>query len=74
MSRVTVVTDARGEIIAIGDGFLSEESIKGSKSAGFHGGLRAGPNQNLKELELSNDVTSIKDFDELKKHVRPHLR
>jgi len=40
MSKVTVVTDAKGQIHAIGHGHLSENSNKKNGSKDFQSGIR----------------------------------
>jgi hypothetical protein len=74
MSKVTVVTDAKGRIHAIGHGHLSEASARKRGSKALQGGLRALPGQQIHELELPHDVTHVKVWQELVEKVCPHLR
>jgi len=81
MSKVTVITDAHGNIAAVGHGHLSEETFKKTRPTapptaphGVYAGLRAVPGQSLRELDLSDDVSDILDFGELVRRVQPHLR
>jgi len=74
MSKVTVITDAKGQIQAIGHGHLSEETSGKNGKKGLQGGLRALPNQQLQELELAQDVSEIRDFKSLAEKIRPHLK
>jgi len=77
MSKVTVITDSTdlSKVVAIGHGHLSESSVrKDPKAQGLRAGLRAGPNQKLTELDVPNDVSRVQNFDELIKHVQPHLK
>ena len=76
MSKVTVVTDAKGEIVVIGHGHLSQETARKNAAPGdgIQGGVRAGPGQHLHELEVSEDVSRIANWAELHKKVRPHVK
>ncbi len=74
MSKVTVVTDAKGQIHAIGHGHLSENSNKKNGSKDFQSGIRALPGQKLHELELPQDVTQVKTWKDLVAKVHPHLQ
>ena len=75
MSKVTAVTDAKGNITVLGHGHLSEAAFrKGGKAQGVAGGLRPGPGQQLHEIDLAEDVSAIADFGELHKKVKPHLK
>jgi hypothetical protein len=74
MSKVTVITDAKGQIQAIGHGHLSEATARKQGTKGLQGGLRPLPGQNLQELELANDVTQITAWKDLVEKVRPHLK
>jgi hypothetical protein len=74
MSKVTVVTDAKGQIHAIGHGHLSETSNKKRGSQEFQSGIRALPGQKLHELELPHDVTQVKTWTDLVAKVHPLLQ
>jgi hypothetical protein len=74
MSKVTVITDTKGQIQAIGHGHLSEETARKNGKKGLQGGLRALPNQQVHELDLAQDVSDIKDFKSLAEKIRPHLK
>jgi hypothetical protein len=74
MSKVTVVTEAGGKIAAIGHGHLSQASAKKAGHKGPHGGLFALPGQHLHELDIAEDLTSIRDFKQLHDKVRPHIK
>jgi hypothetical protein len=74
MSKVTVVTDANGDIIVIGHGHLSFETAQRAGMRYPRGGVRPGPGQKLHELELAEDVSRIDNWLELHGKVRPHLR
>lgn len=74
MSKVTVITDSKGQIQAIGHGHLSEKTLRKQSPNGFQGGLRALPGQHLHELDLSHDVTQVKDWKELVEKIRPHIK
>jgi hypothetical protein len=73
MTQITVVTDESGKIVAMGHGHLSEATARQSGSSEAQGGLRAGPNQRLHELELSEDLRSVNDWSALHDKVRPHV-
>ena len=75
MSKVTVVTDAKGNIVVIGPGHLSEQSvgIPGSKEP--EAALRAGPGQQLHELDIPEDLEPIQtSWSELHSKVAPHIK
>jgi hypothetical protein len=74
MSKVTVITDTKGQIQAIGHGHLSERSGRKRGSKEFQGGIRALPGQQIHELDLAPDVTQVKTFKELVEKVRPHIK
>lgn len=74
MSKVTVITDAKGQIQAIGHGHLSEATARKPGANGYQSGIRALPGQNIHELELSQDVAQVKGWKELVEKVRPHLK
>ncbi|MBV8458467.1 MAG: hypothetical protein JO122_17845 [Acetobacteraceae bacterium] len=73
MSDVTVVTNADGKIAAIGHGRLSEASAKRAGINGPAGGLFALPGQKLQELQMAEDLTKAKDFEELHNKVQQAL-
>lgn len=73
MSKVTVVTDAKGEIAAIGHGHLSEATAKKQGTKGVRSGIRVLPNQRLHELELAEDVSKIDVWKVLVEKIRPHI-
>ena len=74
MSKVTVITDLKGQIQAIGHGHLSERTSGKTGSKQLQGGLRALPGQQLHELDLAHDVTHVKTWKELVEKVRPHVK
>jgi hypothetical protein len=74
MSKITVVTDAKGQIQVIGHGHLSETTVRKQGAKGPHGGIRALPGQHLHELDLADDVSKIKVWKELVEKVRPHVK
>ena len=74
MTRLTVVTDARGEIVVVGHGHLSEASARKFASAGPHGGVRAGPGQRLHEIELPEEVAPAAGWAELCRKIEQHLK
>jgi hypothetical protein len=74
MSKITVITDAKGQIQAIGHGHLSLAAAQKQAAKGLLGGIRALPGQHIHELELAHDVTQIKVWKELVEKVRPHVK
>ncbi|HTR16300.1 MAG TPA: hypothetical protein VMI52_04615 [Acetobacteraceae bacterium] len=74
MNKITVITEAGKGIVAIGHGHLSEKSARKPGANGVQCGLRAGPNQRLHELEIPDDVSKLKSWDELEAKVRPHVK
>jgi hypothetical protein len=74
MSKITVITDAKGQIQAIGHGHLSEATSRKPGAKGLQGGLRPLPDQRIHELEIPHDATQIKEWKELVEKVRPHLK
>jgi hypothetical protein len=74
MSKVTVISDAKGQILAIAHGHLSEATSRKRGAKEVQGGLRALPGQKLQELELTPDVSNLKNFKDLVEKVRPHLK
>jgi hypothetical protein len=74
MNKVTVITDAKGQIQAIAHGHLSEATSRKPSANGFQSGIRALPGQKLHELELTHDVAQIKDWNGLVEKVRTHLK
>jgi hypothetical protein len=74
MSRVTVITDAKGQIQAIGQGHLSEATGRKSGSKGVQGGIRALPGQKLHELDVPYDVSQAKTWNEVVEKIRPHVK
>jgi len=74
MSKVTVVTDAKGQIQVIGRGHLSETTVRKQGAKGHNGGIRALEGQHLHELDLADDVSKIKVWKELVEKVRPHIK
>jgi hypothetical protein len=73
MTKITAITDEAGKIVALGHGHLSEATARQAGSREAQGGLRAGPNQRLHELELSEDLSTITTWSALHDKVRPHL-
>ncbi len=70
MSKLTIVTDAQGAIAVIGQGHVgSGRAAKGVARTGVF----ALPGQTLHEIELKEDVSGLKSFDQLRDKVRPHL-
>ena len=74
MSKVTAVTNAKGQIEVIGHGHLSEATVRKQGAKGLQGGIRALPVQQLHELDLTEDVSKIKVWKELVEKVRPHIK
>jgi hypothetical protein len=74
MSKVTVVTDQHGKILAIGLGHLSEATAKKNRLKGNQAGLRAFGGQQLHELDLTDNLEHLKTFKELRDKIRPHVR
>jgi hypothetical protein len=74
MSKVTVITDAKGQIQAIGHGHLSEGTARKQGAKGFQSGVRELPGQHIHEIELQHDVTQIKVWKELVEKVRPLVK
>lgn len=74
MSKVTVVTDATGQIQALGHGHLSEATIRKKRPAGFWSAIRALPGQTLHELDLAEDVSQIGTWHELVAKVQPYIK
>jgi hypothetical protein len=74
MSKVTVVTDSAGNILAMGLGHLSEKSAMKSGSRESQAGLRAGPGQKLHELEIPENLESVKNYREFHEKVRRHVK
>ncbi|MGA2830216.1 MAG: hypothetical protein ABSF03_29380 [Streptosporangiaceae bacterium] len=76
MSKVTVITDATGNIVVIGLGHLSEQSVglmPGSEEP--KAALRARPGQQLHELDIPEDLEPIQtSWSELHSKVAPHIR
>jgi hypothetical protein len=70
MSKVTVITDRAGKVVAIGHGHLSEKSARGQAT----GGLRAGPDQQLHEIDVPENVEHIQSWAQLLDKVQPHLK
>jgi hypothetical protein len=73
MSKITVITDKKGGIIAIGHGHLSEKTAGKAAGKEVQCGLRAGPDQSLQEIDLAQDVSQLKDWTELHAKVQPHV-
>lgn len=74
MSKITVITDSTGQIVVMGLGHLSEQSARVSGSRGLQGGLRAGPGQNLQELDIPEDLEQVKAWSELHAKVQPYVK
>jgi hypothetical protein len=74
MSKVTVVTDAQGQIQAIGHGHLTEATARKRGSKEIQSGIRALPGQKIHELDLADDVAKVKTWKELVEKVRPHVK
>ena len=74
MSKVTVITDAKGQIQAIGHGHLSEATARKQGAKEFQSGVRALPGQQIHELELQHDVAQVKVWKELVEKIRPHIK
>jgi hypothetical protein len=74
LSKITVITDAAGNIVAMGHGHLSEKTARKSGSREPQGGLRAGPGQKLHELDLPGNLENVKTWSELHEKVLPHVK
>jgi hypothetical protein len=74
MSKATVITDAAGKIVVVAHGHVSPESAMRAASGKAAGGVRAGPGQQLHEIEVSHDLSTIRDWDDLVKRVHPHVK
>jgi hypothetical protein len=74
MSRITVITDSKGNIAAMGHGRLGEGNVPKQTSKQPVAALRAGPGQILHEIELPEDVQHISNWNELHEKVKPHLK
>ncbi len=74
MSKITAITDAAGEIVAIEHGHLSEQTARKSGSREPQAGLRAGPGQQIHELDIPGNLEHIKTWAELHEKVRPHIK
>ena len=74
MSQVTVVTDAQGQIQAIGHGHLSEATARKHGTKEMRSGIRALPGQKIHELNLEHDLSNVKSWKELIDKVRPHIK
>ena len=74
MSKLTVVTDAKGGIAVIGHGHIGLRSgAKGTAKGTVRTGVFALPGQTLHEIEIKEDAASLKSFDQLREAVQPHL-
>jgi hypothetical protein len=65
MKSFTVVTDAKGELIAAQEG--------ASQSRGQEAGLMAGPGQKLPTVELPEEVASIREPEKSAATFAPRL-
>jgi hypothetical protein len=74
MSKVTVISDSAGNILAMSLGHSSGQTAPGTGSRGPKGGLRARAGQKLHELNVPEDLESIKSWSELHSKVAPHIR
>ncbi len=75
MSKVTVVTDANGDIVVLGFGHLSEQSVGIPGSREPKAALRAGPGQQLHELDIPEDLEPVQaSWSELHSKVAPHIK
>jgi hypothetical protein len=74
MSKVTVITGAKGQIQVIGHGHLSEATSRKRGAKEFPGGIRELPGQRLHEIEVEHDLKQIKTWKELVEKVRPHIK
>ena len=73
MSKVTVITDATGNIVVIGLGHLSEQVVRASGAQEWVA-LRAGEGQQLRELDVLEDLEPIGTWSELHSKVAPHIK
>jgi hypothetical protein len=73
MSKITVITDSTGKIVAMGLGHSSEQTARSSASKELKGGLRARAGQKLHELNVPEDLESINGWSELQSKVAPHI-
>ncbi len=74
MSKITVITDATGEIVGMRHGHLSEETARKPGSHKPQVGLRAGPGQQIHELDIPGNLEDLKTWAELHEKVRPHIK
>ena len=70
MSKLTVVTDAQGAIAVIGHGHIGPGR---AATGATRTGVFALPGQSLHEIELKEDVSSLKSFEQLREKAQPHL-
>jgi len=75
MSRkFTVITENDGRVTGIAAGHSGQPGSRGDRPGEMHGGLIAGPNQKMHEVELPDEVTSITDPATLHEKIKAHLR
>ena len=74
MSKITVITDAKNQIQAVGHGHLSEATNRKKGGAAFQGGMRPVSGQKIHELDVPHDLTQIKGWKELVETIRPHVK
>jgi hypothetical protein len=77
MKKLTIVTDERGELVGAMHGHAPRPDRSKGPETGrdeFRAGIMAGPGQRLHEIEVPDELASIKDPDkfgaELMRHVR----
>ncbi len=63
MSKLTVITDTDGNIVAIGHGHLGESGAPGN--GGPAAGLRAGRDQRLHEIEVEQPLDETSTWSDL---------
>ncbi len=71
--KVTVITDNKGEII----GFTSGPAtgiLPGFGRELPEGGLLAGPGQELKEIEVPEEIVGITEFPKLSERLKQYMK
>ena len=74
MSKLTVVTDSFGRIQVIAHGHLSQASVGKEGKKGPQGGIAPRPGQVLREIDLPEDVSRVKNWDDLREKVMAHVK
>ena len=71
--KVTVVLDSKGEVVGFTPG-PATGLLAGFGTEAPHGGLLAGPGQEIKEIDVPEEMVSISDFPKLHEHLRHHTK